>query len=72
LIAIEEGPGAQLSDGLPGPEPLAMQSDILGATALGVNTMLCLSGDHPKFGDHPMSLWGARHRQHPAYRYGQK
>jgi methylenetetrahydrofolate reductase (NADPH) len=30
-----------------------MQSDILGAAALGINTMLCLSGDHPKFGDHP-------------------
>ncbi len=34
---------------------LAMQSDILGAHALGINTMLCLSGDHPKFGDHPMA-----------------
>jgi methylenetetrahydrofolate reductase (NADPH) len=34
---------------------LAMQSDILGAYALGLNTMLCLSGDHPRFGDHPMA-----------------
>ncbi len=32
---------------------LAMQADIIGAYALGINTMLCLSGDHPKFGDHP-------------------
>jgi len=32
---------------------LAMQSDIIGAYAHGVNTMLCLSGDHPCFGDHP-------------------
>ncbi len=32
---------------------LAMQSDILGAYAHGINTMLCLSGDHPQFGDHP-------------------
>lgn len=32
---------------------LAMQADILGATGLGINTMLCLSGDHCKFGDHP-------------------
>jgi methylenetetrahydrofolate reductase (NADPH) len=31
---------------------LAMQSDIIGAYSLGINTMLCLSGDHPKFGDH--------------------
>lgn len=34
---------------------LAMQADILGAYALGINTMLCLSGDHTKFGDHPMA-----------------
>lgn len=34
---------------------LAMQSDILGVWAHGVDTMLCLSGDHPKFGDHPMA-----------------
>jgi methylenetetrahydrofolate reductase (NADPH) len=34
---------------------LAMQSDIIGAYAHGINTMLCLSGDHPYFGDHPMA-----------------
>lgn len=34
---------------------IAMQSDILGAAALGINTMLCLSGDHQKFGDHPQA-----------------
>lgn len=34
---------------------IAMQSDILGAYSHGVDTMLCLSGDHPKFGDHPMA-----------------
>jgi len=32
---------------------IAIQSDILGAAALGINNMLCLSGDHQKFGDHP-------------------
>ncbi len=32
---------------------LAMQADILGASALGIRNMLCLSGDHQKFGDHP-------------------
>lgn len=32
---------------------IAMQSDLLGASALGVNNILCLSGDHQKFGDHP-------------------
>ncbi len=34
---------------------IAMQSDVLGAYAHGIDTMLCLSGDHPKFGDHPMA-----------------
>jgi len=34
---------------------IAMQSDILGAAALGINNLLCLSGDHQKFGDHPQS-----------------
>ena len=32
---------------------IAIQSDILGGAALGINNMLCLSGDHQKFGDHP-------------------
>ncbi len=34
---------------------LAMQADILGAYAHGIDIMLCLSGDHPHFGDHPMA-----------------
>jgi methylenetetrahydrofolate reductase (NADPH) len=32
---------------------LALQSDLLGAAALGLDTVLCLSGDHQRFGDHP-------------------
>jgi len=32
---------------------IAIQSDILGAAAVGVNNILCLSGDHQVFGDHP-------------------
>src|SRR4030066_297083 len=32
---------------------IAIQSYILGAAALGINNILCLSGDHQKFGDHP-------------------
>ena len=35
---------------------LAMQADILGAYSLGIDTMLCLSGDHHQFGDHPMAM----------------
>lgn len=32
---------------------LAMQSDLLGAAALGIKDVLCLSGDHQSFGNHP-------------------
>jgi len=32
---------------------IAIQSDILGAAALGINNILCLSGDHQSFGDNP-------------------
>ena len=32
---------------------LALQSDLLGAAALGVGNVLCLSGDHQSHGNHP-------------------
>jgi len=32
---------------------LAIQSDLLGAAALGIRNVLCLSGDHQSFGNHP-------------------
>jgi methylenetetrahydrofolate reductase (NADPH) len=32
---------------------LAMQSDLLGAYALGARNLLCLTGDHQSFGNHP-------------------
>ncbi|MEJ2543763.1 MAG: methylenetetrahydrofolate reductase [Calditrichaceae bacterium] len=32
---------------------LAIQSDLLGAAALGIKNVLCLTGDYQKFGDHP-------------------
>jgi len=32
---------------------IAAQSDILGAAALGISNLLCLSGDHQVFGDDP-------------------
>ena len=34
---------------------LAIQSDVLGVCAHGIRNMLCLSGDHQKFGNHPES-----------------
>jgi 5,10-methylenetetrahydrofolate reductase len=32
---------------------LAIQSDLLGASALGIKNLLCLTGDHLHFGNHP-------------------
>lgn len=32
---------------------LAIQSDLLGAYALGMRNVLCLTGDHQSFGNHP-------------------
>jgi methylenetetrahydrofolate reductase (NADPH) len=32
---------------------LAIQSDLLGAHALGMHNLLCLTGDHQNFGNHP-------------------
>jgi methylenetetrahydrofolate reductase (NADPH) len=34
---------------------IAAQSDILGAASLGIYNLLCLSGDHQCFGDHPQA-----------------
>lgn len=34
---------------------IAIQSDLLGAYALGARNVLCLTGDHQKFGNHPES-----------------
>ncbi len=34
---------------------IAIQSDLLGAYALGVRNLLCLTGDHQTFGNHPQS-----------------
>jgi methylenetetrahydrofolate reductase (NADPH) len=34
---------------------IAMQSDLLGAYALGLRNLLCLTGDHQCFGNHPQS-----------------
>ena len=35
---------------------IALQSDILGASALGIRNVLCLSGDHQRFGNQPQAV----------------
>ncbi|TET52180.1 MAG: methylenetetrahydrofolate reductase [Anaerolineales bacterium] len=34
---------------------IAIQADLLGASALGVKNLLCLTGDHQMFGNHPVA-----------------
>ena len=53
LILIQEGLEPNFQMVCRDRNRLAMQSDILGAYAHGVRNMLCLSGDHCMFGDHP-------------------
>jgi methylenetetrahydrofolate reductase (NADPH) len=35
---------------------IALQSDILGASAVGIRNVLCLSGDHQSFGNQPRAV----------------
>ncbi len=53
LILIQEGMEPNYQMVCRDRNRLAMQADILGAYALGIRNLLCLSGDHCQFGDHP-------------------
>jgi methylenetetrahydrofolate reductase (NADPH) len=53
LIALQEGLEPNYQMVCRDRNRLAMQADILGSSAHGIRNMLCLSGDHQKFGDHP-------------------
>jgi methylenetetrahydrofolate reductase (NADPH) len=53
LILIQEGLEPNFQMVCRDRNRLAIQADILGAYAHGIRNMLCLSGDHQKFGDHP-------------------
>jgi len=55
LLAIEEGLEPNYQMVCRDRNRLAMQADILGAYAHGIRNILCLSGDHQQFGDHPES-----------------
>ena len=34
---------------------IALESDLLSAAMLGIDNILCLTGDHTKMGDHPQA-----------------
>jgi methylenetetrahydrofolate reductase (NADPH) len=55
LIAIEEGLEPNYQMVCRDRNRLAMQADVLGASAMGIRNMLCLSCDHMQFGDHPQA-----------------
>ncbi|MEI6217512.1 MAG: methylenetetrahydrofolate reductase [bacterium] len=55
VLAIQEGLEPNYQMVCRDRNRIAMQSDILGAYALGIRNIICLSGDHPMFGDHPKS-----------------
>ena len=52
LIAKEEGMDHIIQMTCRDRNRIALQMDILGAAAMGINNILCLSGDHIKFGNH--------------------
>ncbi len=53
LIAREEGLEPVIQMTCRDRNRIGMQSDLLAASALGLKNLLCLTGDHQKFGNHP-------------------
>ena len=54
-IALEQGLEPVMQMTCRDRNRLAMQSDLLGAYALGLRNVLCLTGDHHSFGNHPQA-----------------
>jgi len=55
MICLEEGVEPNFQMVCRDRNRLAMQGDILGVYSHGIKNMLCLSGDHQTFGDHPQA-----------------
>ena len=55
LLALKEGIEPIIQITCRDRNRIAIQSDVLGAYALGIRNILCLTGDHQKFGNHPTS-----------------
>jgi len=56
LIALQEGLEPNYQMVCRDRNRIAIQSDILAAYANGIRNILCLSGDHQDFGDHPDAM----------------
>ena len=54
-IMVANGIEAKFQMGCRDRNRLAIMADVLGVYSLGIKNMLCLSGDHQKFGNHPQS-----------------
>ena len=55
VIAMQEGLEPVMQMTCRDRNRLAIISDVLGASALGIRNILCLTGDHTTFGNHPES-----------------
>ena len=55
LIALEEGLEPVWQMTCRDRNRIALQAELLGAYALGVRNLLCMTGDHPLVGDHPQA-----------------
>lgn len=53
LIALDEGVEPVMQLQCRDRNRMALESDLIGAAALGIPNVLLLTGDHPRFGDHP-------------------
>ena len=53
ILALQEGLEPIIQMTCRDRNRLAMQADLLGAYALGMRNVLCLTGDHQSFGNHP-------------------
>ncbi|MBF8266629.1 MAG: 5,10-methylenetetrahydrofolate reductase [Dehalococcoidia bacterium] len=55
LMALQEGMEPIVQVTCRDRNRMAIQSDLLGAAAMGIKNVLCLTGDHPSLGNHPQS-----------------
>src|SRR5207248_11734954 len=53
LVAMQEGVEPVMQVQCRDKNRIALQSELLSAAALGIPNVLLLTGDHPRFGDHP-------------------